>query len=977
MLRSALVSVVLLGCLAAVMANEVGDPPVASAGRCAAPPLLDGRLDDGCWAVASQMGPFVDIRNHVLASQQTRAFAAWDDNYLYLAFDCADAQMDKLVVRNTARDAPNLWTDDVVEVFVSLPESGGYLHWIVNAAGVVLDEECQSQGERDVTWNSALRVATSRGERSWQVELALPWSEILDHTPQAGETVSLNLNREQQARDEWSGWAVTKSGFHEPERFGRLRLVEEDPGLRLFDTGALFMGRNVAVLKPRGNLPGAQVVVTGMGRLIEARWLAEAAVWDIVYHLPGPEPGRVGFAVDRQGEVLFRTAQLPYQMERVDLRVEELKSLADRVRQRMLQVVWPGGQDGVRLRQRVEDPLRRLQTLERRVKDFIATGGRQELWTRIGEQARSLATELQRTNLILSVWAASGNNQIPPCGVGIAPSTVKVLRDLPFQGEVGLRGTLRMCRGEYEALQFVLIPLADDLRDVQVTWGDLRSITGAVIPRDCVEVRRVGYVHTRPPAYKVDYVGWYPDPLMPLDRFSVPVGQNQPLWVAVRTPRDIPAETYEGEIVVRPADAAPLTLTLQVNVWEVTLPQTTTLKTAISNWWTDFAGWYGLTELTPEQRREYYRFWLERRINPGTIYSAPYWLQEDIRWCVDHGMNAFCIKYQGPLGGETEAERAARDQELAQWTRDYAHMLRENGWIDKAYVYGFDEVGPEGYADVVRAYSLIKENAPDLKTACTVVPNEMLNPVIDIWVPLTPALANPGIWRHVDKSDEMWWYVCCGPSHPYANWFVDYSALEHRVLFWQTFKARVTGFLYYATAMWHSNKTTRNEPSYIVPHEDPELLRQIEAGKRWPEVPWNTYTWSRFNGDGHLYYPGPNMTMIPSQRLENIRDGIEDYELLHELQTAADALATRVALRDQPAPTIPIPTPWEVRSDGDRASLVTLLSEARQLLSWGPRLTRNLTHWNDDPQALEAERERVVKQLIRIRRVLQAPWVKP
>ncbi len=117
--------------------------------------------------------------------------------------------------------------------------------------------------------------------------------------------------------------------------------------------------------------------------------------------------------------------------------------------------------------------------------------------------------------------------------------------------------------------------------------------------------------------------------------------------------------------------------------------------------------------------------------------------------------------------------------------------------------------------------------------------------------------------------------------------------------------------------------------------------------RRWPEVPWNTFTYDHTNGDGHLFYPGPNRTLISCQRLENIRDGIEDYELLHELESAVENLQ---------------------RIPGTQ--YLELIGECRSLLGWRPKLYRDLTHYTDDPAVLEAEREKVARQLIRVNRVL-------
>ncbi len=973
---------VALASVAGVAAGDLGLPAVARVARCAGEVVVDGRIGEECWQRAVRLGPFVDIRDHALAQEQTTGRILWDDTSLYIALDCRESQMENLLLQRTERDADGLWMDDSVEIFVQPPLSEQFFHFIVNAAGVLLDELCPTPGQFDPTWNTRAIAATLRGDKGWQCEIVIPWADI-GGPPKLGQAWRINLNREEKRLDEWSGWSPTLNGFHEPENFGVVIFDESPPAVGLCRLDEPFLGVNEARFQPLGPFSaGLTVALVGAGEILGTEPMPHADCLSVRYRVAQTGAGSVAFEVREGNRLILRTGALPYYIEPVDARLAELDAASAWWRGQASRPVPKNAPEALTAAAAVLDA--DLKALTARCNRAMAQdaaavvqGTAREAWAQLAREVEDLAVRIGQLDTRWRTWEAMGGGDLPDYGIGVAPSTVKVLRDVPFAGKLGLVGRLRLCRNEYEAIQFVIIPVAKDLEDVEVTWTPLVGPQGFTIGRDRIEVYRVGYVQTRKPRYPVEYVGWYPDPLMPLDRFDGAQGQNQPIWVGVKAPKDVPAGVYVGGLTVSPANARPVNLKLEVEVWDVTLPDTTTLKTAISSWHTGLAAWYGLKETPPELKRRYFQFLLDRRINPGTIYSGnPYWDEDDIRWCVDHGMNAFCVKYQGGLGGGTPEERAARDAELAKWAREYAEFLRRNGWIDKGYVYGFDEVRPEGYDEVVRAYSVIKKAAPDLRTACTVVPNEVLNPVMDTWVPLTPHLENPRIWRNVDKTDEMWWYVCCGPTHPYANWFTDYSALEHRILFWQTYRYRVTGFLYYHMQMWQSNEVTKPGPDYIVPMEDPEVLAQIAAGKRWPEVPWNTFTYDHVNGDGHLFYPGPDQTLISCQRLENIRDGIEDYELLHELELATDRLAD--ALRER---GIRPDAPQGVRAGGERTDehpvggesaspQWRLVSEARQLLGWRPELFRDLTHWTDDPEVLEAERARVASQLARVRRAL-------
>ena len=54
--------------------------------------------------------------------------------------------------------------------------------------------------------------------------------------------------------------------------------------------------------------------------------------------------------------------------------------------------------------------------------------------------------------------------------------------------------------------------------------------------------------------------------------------------------------------------------------------------------------------------------------------------------------------------------------------------------------------------------------------------------------------------------------------------------------------------------------------------------------QKWPNVPWDSRTYYQFSGEGQLVYPGPNGIPYSSIRLENFRDGMEDYEYLFRLR---------------------------------------------------------------------------------------------
>lgn len=45
---------------------------------------------------------------------------------------------------------------------------------------------------------------------------------------------------------------------------------------------------------------------------------------------------------------------------------------------------------------------------------------------------------------------------------------------------------------------------------------------------------------------------------------------------------------------------------------------------------------------------------------------------------------------------------------------------------------------------------------------------------IDTRCPLTPSFDLKKVVKARAVGKQVWWYICCGPHHPYANMFIEY-----------------------------------------------------------------------------------------------------------------------------------------------------------------------------------------------------------
>ena len=58
-------------------------------------------------------------------------------------------------------------------------------------------------------------------------------------------------------------------------------------------------------------------------------------------------------------------------------------------------------------------------------------------------------------------------------------------------------------------------------------------------------------------------------------------------------------------------------------------------------------------------------------------------------------------------------------------------------------------------------------------------------------------------WLAADPGREFFWYWCVGPNLPqFMNTFVEWPAIQARLLFWLTALHGVTGMLYYQDDLW-------------------------------------------------------------------------------------------------------------------------------------------------------------------------------
>jgi len=203
----------------------IGTNPPLTAAKVTAAPTIDGTLDDAAWRRVPDVPVFgrMDLRRDI--EPGTEAWAAWDEQALYIAFRCHEPNMDRLKLDATKRDA-NVFRDDSVEIMIE-PDGDGegrdYRQVILSAANVVFD----GKGFDNSITLPGLKTATSQGENTWTAEIAIPWTAIGLDGPPNNAGILLGRNRQVTGNMEVFQFPLSPAGNHQPSFFAKLQLTSD------------------------------------------------------------------------------------------------------------------------------------------------------------------------------------------------------------------------------------------------------------------------------------------------------------------------------------------------------------------------------------------------------------------------------------------------------------------------------------------------------------------------------------------------------------------------------------------------------------------------------------------------------------------------------------------------------------------------------------------------------------------------------
>lgn len=490
--------------------------------------------------------------------------------------------------------------------------------------------------------------------------------------------------------------------------------------------------------------------------------------------------------------------------------------------------------------------------------------------TDVGDTADSspeVSTTIQQSNeptLSLEFWFEHAHVQ-----------TAKTAK--PAQSATGV---VHLAKNETENFQLV-VRSDQSIEGLSMTISPFISDSG-----DTYEptVFQIGYVKTEQEEI--------PDQLLPMgDSFSLTANDAQPFFIQLTIPADDSAGTYRSTAVITHETETLAEIPLTAEVWNFALPETPSSITMFGN------GYFNLifdalnitdSDARTEIKKNYYDFLLSHKISP---YSLPYSVLDDQAdaYMSDPRVTSFLLPY-------------GSDEEILSV---YQKISSNPVWAEKAVFYPIDEPTTEenlqSYLSIVdrlsQLYPEFQIVTPFYSTSISGEHEEKdmidsLAPSQNIWCARSDLFTVKGklsanyqdgklsmsyypteeekqigtflerLQQQKAEGDKLLWYVCCEPLEPYCNFQLSFSGLANRALFWQQKALGIDGILYWQTNYW------RNNPEYSL-----TTAYAYKAG-------WTDHI---FYGDGQLVYPGELLGFdgpIGSVRLENIRDGLDDFDYL-------------------------------------------------------------------------------------------------
>ncbi len=485
----------------------------------------------------------------------------------------------------------------------------------------------------------------------------------------------------------------------------------------------------------------------------------------------------------------------------------------------------------------------------------------------------------------------------------------KIFKETAFFREI--EPVVHVARGEHASFQWVVRSLEEFVSDLKLEVVDLSFESNSLSD---VKIGYVGYVsvgrntpnHSRDKLNPIS--GLYPDPILENESIDLMANETQPIWVTIEIPVDSKPGMYEGKVrLTGEMDGQHFEINrpIQVKVYPVTVEKT---RLWVTNWYntspSNIKHVMGGVDVEPYSE-DYWSFvrmlaskMAEYRQNVSIISPlrlSEFGFDENGNYTIDFTNFDKTVDIFIEEGVVGRIEGGHIGTRAGGWVSDFvvfapvieqdttyfkkfsikndtarafysafipalSKHLKEKGWEGIYMQHLMDEPTPANVDTYIEVADFIDQLAPEIKIveACH---SKDVNKTVDIWVPQLD-------YMHIDydfykeraeQGDEIWFYTCLNPKGEYANRFIELPLIKTRILHWINYRFNIPGYLHWGFNFWRGGN----------PFDESTAI-QLESGTILP------------GGDAWICYPG-DRKILSSIRLEAMRDGIVDYELLSML----------------------------------------------------------------------------------------------
>lgn len=542
------------------------------------------------------------------------------------------------------------------------------------------------------------------------------------------------------------------------------------------------------------------------------------------------------------------------------------------------------------------------------------------------ESVSDSSSSVEETTSETKVWTAYG--------------TEKILQDVEYSDRYDNKVLeIGVFRNEYESAQIIITP--SESASYTVEMSDLKTSDGKnTLSKDAFTLYHEKYikVETIKDPLSPTGMGMYPDALLPYEKaleykenkLSAD-GGNQGVWVTVKPSKEQAAGTYLGTFKVNYGEQV-FDVPVAVTVYDYTLSDDVYSKSSF--------GWYAADidtmelDSSLEMYEAYSEFFLDYRVSatlptsndryPDESLYIEYALERAkdprcstiaLRWTGGSWFYAEVDENNGYIINEEDKGKEGNGTAYIQsidfvQLEETCKLLAERGMEENIDIFKkmsmycsmFDEYVAGTSGEVEAAYNLIEmdklfhkigdwileeysdENAAlaeQMSTSVRGIRNVTTTVYLtdymnenDIKMSFCPGISayaasgnRAAISEYTSRvGSEMWAYGAGNPKTPFPSYHIEDVLISSRLYSWMMYNYNIVGNLYWTSAL--SRHTGGAELQVQDYYTTP--LRDLSA-----------------NGDGFLVYPGRPYGIfgpVGTIRLDSVRDGNEDYDLLHALE---------------------------------------------------------------------------------------------